>query len=61
VFKEWVSWKNWVVWLNDGCWNLRWWIYSETELWFLSIIDWESLEQERSESRSGSTSDWVED
>jgi len=61
VFKEWVSWKNWVVWLNDGSWNLRWWIYSETELWFLSIIDWESLEQERSESRSGSTSDWVED
>jgi hypothetical protein len=61
VFEERVGWEDGVVWLNDGSWNLGWWVDGETELGFLTIVDWESLEEERSETWTGTTTDWVED
>lgn len=61
VFEEWVSGEDWVVWLNDGSWNLGWWVDGETELGFLSVIDGESLEEEGSKTWSSTTTDWVED
>ena len=61
VLKKGVSRKNWVVWLNDCSWNLWGWVDSETEFWFLTVIDWESLEKERSKSRSSTSSYSVED
>ena len=37
------------------------WIDGESELGFLTIIDGKSLEEEGSETRSGTTTDGVED
>ena len=61
MFKEWMGGQDWVVWFNDGGWNLRWWVNGETEFGFLSVIDWESLEEEWPKSWSGTTTNWVED
>lgn len=61
MFEEWVGWEHWVVWFNDGGWNLGWWVDGESELGFLTVVDWESFEEERSETWSSTTTDWVED
>jgi len=60
VFKEGVSWENWVVWLNDCSWDLGWWVNGKTELWFFTVIDWQSLEEKRSQTWASTSTDWVE-
>jgi hypothetical protein len=61
VLKKRVSGEDGVVWLNNGGGDLWGWVDGETKLGFLSIVDGESLEEERSETGSGTTSDGVED
>jgi hypothetical protein len=61
VLEKRVSWKDRVVWLNDGSWNLWGWINSESEFGFLTVIDWKSFEKKRSKSWSSTSSDGVED
>jgi hypothetical protein len=61
VLKEGVSGEDRVVRLNDGGGDLGGGVDGETELGFLSVIDGESLEEERSETGSGTTTDGVED
>jgi hypothetical protein len=61
VLKKRVSGEDGVVWLNNGGGDLWGWVDGETKLGFLSIIDGKSLEEERSETGSGTTSDGVED
>ena len=50
-----------VVWLNNGGGDLWGWVDGESELGFLTVVDGKSLEEERSESRSGTSTDGVED
>ena len=61
VLKERVGGQDGVVWLNNGGGDLWGWVDGETELGFLSVIDGKSLEEERSETGSGTTTDGVED
>jgi hypothetical protein len=61
VLKEGVGGEHGVVWLNNGGGDLWGWVDGETELGFLTVIDGESLEEERSESGSGTSSNSVED
>jgi len=61
VLEEGVSGENGVVWLNNGGGDLWGWIDGETELGFLTVIDGESLEEEGSETGTGSSTDGVED
>jgi len=61
VFKEGVSGQDGVVRFNDGVGDLGRGIDGETELGLLAVIDGESFEEEGSETRSGTTSDSVED
>jgi len=61
VLKEGVSGEHRVVWLNDGSGDLWGWVDGETELGLLSVIDGKSLEEERSETGSGTTTDGVVD
>merc|ERR1719326_2030235 len=61
VLEEGVSGEDGVVWLNNGGGDLWGWIDGESELGFLTIIDGKSLEEEGSETRSGTTTDGVED
>ena len=61
VLKKRVSGEDGVVWLNNGGGDLWGWVDGETKLGFLTIVDGESLEEERSETGSGTTSDGVED
>jgi hypothetical protein len=61
MFKEGVSGQDGVVGFNDGSGDLGRRIDGESELGLLTIIDGESFEEERSETRSSTTSDGVED
>ena len=61
VLEEGVSGEDGVVWLNNGGGDLWGWVDGETELGFLTVIDGKSLEEERSESRSGTSTNGVED
>jgi len=61
MLEEGVSGENGVVWLNNGGGDLWGWVDGETKLGFLSVIDGKSLEKERSESGSGTSSNGVED
>lgn len=61
VLEERVSRQNRVVWLNDCSRDLRGRIDGEAELGFLSIINGESFEEERSETGAGTSTDGVED
>ena len=61
VLEKRVGGKNGVVRLDDGSGDLRRGIDSESQLRLLTIVDGESLQKKRSESRSGTTSDGVED
>jgi hypothetical protein len=61
VFQERVSGQDGVVWFNDGSGDLGRRIDGETELGFLAVINGKSFQKERSETRSSTTSDGVED
>ena len=61
VLKEGVSGEDGVVRLNDGGGDLGGGVDGESELGFLTVIDGESLEEERSETGSGTSTDGVED
>ena len=53
--------KRQVVWLNNGSGDLWGWVDGETELGFLTVIDGKSFEEEGTKTRSGTTTDGVED
>jgi len=61
VLEKGMSGQNGVVWLNNGGGNLWGWVDGETKLGFLTVIDGKSLEEERSKSRSGTSTNSVED
>ena len=61
VLKKGVSGEDGVVWLDNGGGDLWGWVDGETELGLLSVIDGKSLEKERSETGSGTSTDGVED
>ena len=61
MLKKGVSGQNRVVWLNNGGGDLWRGVHSEAELGFLTVVDGESLKEERSETGSGTTTDGVED
>ena len=61
VLEEGVSGEDGVVWLNNGGGDLWGWIDGESELGFFTVIDGKSLEEERSETGTGSSTDGVED
>ena len=61
MLEEGVGGKDGVVWLNNGSGDLWGWVDGESELGFLTVIDGESLEEERSETGSGTSTDGVED
>ena len=61
VLQEGVGGEHGVVWLNNGSGDLWGWVDGETELGFLTVIDGKSLEEERSKSGTGSSTDGVED
>jgi len=61
VLKEGVGGEDGVVWLNNGGGDLWGWVDGESELGFLSVVNGESLEEERSETGSGTSTDGVED
>merc|ERR1719443_962162 len=61
VLEERVGGEDGVVRLNNSGGDLRGRIDGETELGFLTVIDGKSLEEEGSETGTGSTTDGVED
>ena len=61
VLEKRVSGEDGVVWLDNGGGDLWGWVDGETELGLLSVIDGKSLEKERSETGSGTSTDGVED
>jgi len=61
VFKKSMGGEHRVVWLNDGSGNLRGWVDSETKLGLLSVVNGETLKKEGSKTRTGSSSNSVED
>jgi len=61
VLKEGVGGEDRVVGLNDGGGDLRRGVDGETELGLLTVVDGESLEEERAETGTGTTTDGVED
>merc|ERR1719273_1367990 len=61
VLKEGVGGEHRVVWLDDSGGDLWGWVDSESELGLLSVVNRESLKEEGSKTRSGTTSDGVED
>jgi len=60
VLKEGVSGEDGVVGLDDGSGDLGRGVDGESELGLLTVVDGESLEEERSETGSGTTTDSVE-
>jgi hypothetical protein len=60
VLKEGMSGEDGVVWLNNSGGDLWGWVDGESELGFLTVIDGKSLEEERSETGTGSSTDGVE-
>ena len=61
VLEERVGGEDGVVRFNNGGGDLRGGVDGESELGFLTVIDGESLEEERSETGSGTSTDGVED
>jgi hypothetical protein len=61
VLKEGVGGEHGVVWLNDGGGDLGGWVDGEAELGLLAVVDGESLEEEGTETGTGTTTDGVED
>ena len=61
VLQKGVSGEHGVVWLDNGSGDLWGWVDGETELGFLTVVNGKSLEEERSKSGTGSSTDGVED
>jgi len=61
MLEERVGGQDGVVWLNNSGGDLWGWVDGETELGLLTVIDGESLEEEGTETGSGTTTDGVED
>ena len=61
VLEERVSREDGVVWFNDSSGDLRGWVDGETEFGFLAVVHGESLEEERGESGTSTTTDGVGD
>merc|ERR1711981_874719 len=61
MLKKGVGGQHRVVWLNNSGGDLWGWVDGETELGFLTIVNGKSLEEEGSESGTGSTTDGLED
>jgi len=61
VLQEGVSGEHRVVRLNHGGGHLRRGVDTEVELALLSVVDGETLEEERTETRASTTTDRVED
>ena len=61
VLKKRVSGQDGVVWLNNGGGDLWGWVDGEAELGLLTVVDGESLEEEGTETGTGTTTDGVED
>jgi len=61
VLKKRMGGQDGVVWLNNSGGDLWGWVDGETELGLLTVIDGESLEEEGTETGSGTTTDGVED
>jgi hypothetical protein len=61
VLQQRVSGEHGVVWLNNGGGDLWGWVDGETKLGLLSVVDRESLEEERSKTGSGTSTDGVKD
>jgi len=61
VLKEGVGGEHGVVGLNDGGGDLGGWVDGEAELGLLAVINGESLEEEGTETGTGTTTDGVED
>jgi hypothetical protein len=53
--------KDGVVWLNNSGGDLWGWVDGETKLGLLTVIDGKSLEEKRSKTGSGTSTDGVED
>jgi hypothetical protein len=56
-----VSGQHGVVWLNNSSGNLRRWVYSESELGFFAVVNGKTFEKQRSETRSSTSTNRVED
>ena len=61
MFQERVSGEDTVVRLNNRCRDLWRWVNSETKLGLFPIVHRKSLKEKRSETRSGSSTNSVED
>ena len=61
VLQQGVGGEHRVVWLDDGGGDLWGWVHSESELGLLSVVNGEPLQEKRSKSRSGTSSNSVED
>jgi len=61
VFQEGVGGKNGVVGFNNSGGDLGGGVHGESDLGFFTVVNGESFEKKRSQSRSGSSSDGVED
>jgi len=61
VLKKRMGGQDGVVWLNNSGGDLWGWVDGETKLGLLTVIDGESLKEERTKTGSGTTTDGVED
>ena len=57
MFKKRMGGEDGVVWLNNGGGDLWGWVHNKTKLGFLTVIDGKSLEEEGSETGTGTTTD----
>jgi hypothetical protein len=60
VLESGVGGKDRVVWLNNGGGGLRGWVNAELQLGLLAVVDRQALHKEGTETRSGSTTEGVE-
>ena len=61
VFQGGVSGKNGVVWFHYSCSNLRCWVDGEFQFGFLSIVNRQTLHEQRRETRASSATKRMED
>ena len=61
VLESGVSREDGVVRLNNGCGDLRGWIDTELQLALLAVVDRETLHQQSTEARTGTSTEAVED
>jgi hypothetical protein len=61
VLQKGVRRQNGIVWLNNGRGHLWGWVHGEGELGLFAVIDGETLEEEGTETGTGTATDGVED